>query len=271
MTLTFAPILRDAGIEPTEAIAIRHSFVPIHEDSGLVGIHAHSTDAEILEYTSIQGSTLSRTFPAVPPRFWLVFIGESRARARLWAVVENRGPIKDDGVLRTFDLVQSEHMADLRQRLVIEWKSARAWRINATTAIDYPVIEIADTKPVPFPGFDELTLNYAALQTAMTDPRYGAWQTALSSVIGIYLITDTSDGRQYVGKADGAESIFQRWSAYAANGHGGNVGLQETDPSKFRFSLLRVFDPSTPSRKIDQAESHFKDALDTRKHGLNRN
>lgn len=66
-------------------------------------------------------------------------------------------------------------------------------------------------------------------------------------------------------------SFFQRWSAYATNGHGGNVELRNLDPISFRFSLLRVFDPATPTRVIDEVESHYKLALDTRKHGLNRN
>ena len=87
----------------------------------------------------------------------------------------------------------------------------------------------------------------------------------------MYLITDTRDGRQYVGKADGAESIRQRWGAYATNGHGGNAELRDLDPAGFRFSLLRVFDPATPTRVTDETESHFKLALDTRRHGLNRN
>ena len=47
--------------------------------------------------------------------------------------------------------------------------------------------------------------------------------------------------------------------------------LRELDPTTFRYSILRVFDPATPTRVIDEAESHFKQALDTRKHGLNRN
>lgn len=271
MPLTFAPILQDAGIDPNEAMVLRHSYVRMHEDSGLPGINANSTDAEILEYTSIQGAKATTAFPAIPPRYWIVFIGEGRDRARLWAVLENRGEIANDGVLRTFDTVVIDHMADLRKRLVIGWKSARAWRINASTAAVYPVIEIADSQPIPFPGFDELILDYQSLQAVMSEPRYATWQVALSSVIGVYLITDTSDGRQYVGKGDGLENIFQRWSSYAANGHGGNVELRRVDPSHFRFSLLRVFDPATPTRKIDQAEKHFKEALDSRAHGLNRN
>ncbi len=47
--------------------------------------------------------------------------------------------------------------------------------------------------------------------------------------------------------------------------------LRNLDPSSFRFSLLRVFEPATPTREIDIAESHFKTALDSRRHGLNRN
>lgn len=130
---------------------------------------------------------------------------------------------------------------------------------------------IADAEPVPFPGFDRLVLDHVMLQAVMREHRYASWRTALASVAGIYLITDTCDGRQYIGKADGAESIRQRWGAYATNGHGGNVELRGLHPASLRFSLLRVFDPSTPTQVIDAAESHFKVALDTRRHGLNRN
>ena len=89
--------------------------------------------------------------------------------------------------------------------------------------------------------------------------------------MGVYLITDTRNGRHYVGKADGEFNVYQRWRAYATDGHGGNVGLQGLDPSSFRFSLLRVFDPATPEHVINGAESHFKTALDSVRYGLNRN
>ncbi|WP_066043052.1 GIY-YIG nuclease family protein [Herbiconiux solani] len=270
MALTLGPLLVDAGIDPAQALVLRHAYVREHEDSGLRGIHSDSTDAQILEYTLTQSANTMR-FPAVPPRLWVVFIREGGDQARLWSVVENRGEVRADGVHRVFDVVQSEHMADLRNRLVIGWRSPRTWRMNATTAASYPVIGIADAAPVPFPGFDQLVLSHVQLQAVMREHRYASWRTALSSVFGIYLITDTRDGRNYVGKADGAESIRQRWNAYATNGHGGNVELRDLEPSSFRFSILRVFDPATPTRNIDAAESHFKDALDSRRHGLNRN
>lgn len=270
MTLTLGPILHSVGIEPGEAHVIRHAYVPVHKDTGEPGIHADSTDDEILRYTS-QQSAKPGGFPLVPPGIWVVFLRESGRRARLWSVLENRGETSNDGVQRTFDLATSEHLTDLRDRLVIGWRSPISWRIHGTTAADYPVVEIADAQPEPFPGFDQLVLDYAKLQAVMHEHRYDHWRTALGSVRGIYLITDSRDGRQYVGKADGAESIRQRWSAYSANGHGGNVELRDLDPMNFRFSLLRVFDPATPTSQINKAESHYKIALDTRRHGLNLN
>ncbi|SDH49801.1 GIY-YIG nuclease family protein [Microbacterium sp. 77mftsu3.1] len=270
MTLTLGPLLIDAGIDPANAQVIRHAYVHVHEESGLRGIHADSTDAEILEYTRTQSSN-TRLFPVAPPPLWVVFIREGGDQARLWSVVENRGELTNDGTLRTFDVAQTAHMEDLRRRLVVRWRSPRTWRMSASTAAAYPVIGIADAEPVPFPGFDRLTLSYTELQAVMREHRYASWRTALASVIGIYLITDTSDGRHYVGKADGTESIRQRWAEYAANGHGGNVELRRVDPAHFRFSLLRVFDPSAPTHQVDAAESHFKFALDSRRHGLNRN
>lgn len=270
MALTLSPILLDAGVDLPDALVIRHAYVEEHEDSGIRGIHADSTNAEILEYTRNQSAN-TRRFPAVPPRFWVVFIREGGDQARLWTVVENRGEISNDGVRRIFDVVEAEHMTDLRSRLVIGWRSPRTWWMRASTAASYPVMGIADAEPVPFPGFDRLVLDHAHLQAVMREHRYASWRTALASVAGVYLITDTRDGRQYVGKADGAESIRQRWNAYATNGHGGNVELRGLQPSSFRFSLLRVFDPSTSTQVIDAAESHFKVALNTRRHGLNRN
>jgi hypothetical protein len=270
MTLTLGTILQSAGIDPTAAQVIRHAYVREHEDTGRPGIHADSTDQEILLYTSEQSAT-QRVFPVAPPRLWVVFVREGGDRARFWSVVENRGELSNDGTLRTFDLAVSDHMTDLRNRLVIGWASPRVWRLTGTTAAAYPVKEIADAEPLPFPGFDRLVLDFARLQAVMREHRYTSWRTALSSVVGIYLITDTRDGRQYVGKADGAESIRQRWGAYAVNGHGGNVELRNIDPNTFRYSLLRVFDPATPTPVINEAENHFKNALDTRKNGLNRN
>ncbi|MHA7286577.1 hypothetical protein ACX80I_09890 [Arthrobacter sp. MDT3-44] len=118
MTLTLDSILRSVGIDSGEAQVIRHAYVREHEDVGLKGIHADSTDDEILDYTR-QQSANRRVFPITPAAIYVIFVREGGDRARLWSVVENRGETSNDGQLRVFNLVMSEHMVDLRNRLVI--------------------------------------------------------------------------------------------------------------------------------------------------------
>ena len=269
MTLTLEQILASAGIDPKDAIVFRHSYERKHAD-GTKPLHVDSTDAEIVAYTRAQ-SRDRKKFLAAPPKTWIVFLPDGGDRARLWGVLDNQGEVENVAAGRAFNLERSDQLNDLTDRLVLGWRAPRKFWVYGTTAAPYPVAEIADAEPIPFPGFDALVLSHEQLQAVMREHRYASWRTALRSVVGIYLITDTLDGRHYVGKADGTESIRQRWNEYATNGHGGNVELRKRDPKSFRFSLLRVFDPSTPTRAIDVAESHFKSALDSRKHGMNRN
>jgi hypothetical protein len=269
-TFTLGDALAKAGLPLAETMVMRHAYVKVHKD-GFPGINVDSTFDEIMTFTSTQ-SRGPMGFKKDPARYWVVFLPELGSRARLWAVVENMGEIPNDGPLRMFELqARPAILPDLTGRLLIQWASPRAWWVNGTTAQSYPVLEVVESEPDPFPGFDNLIVDFDRLQAVVSDPRYAAWRTALSSVIGIYLITDLSDGRQYVGKADGNDTLLQRWTAYATNGHGGNVELKKCDRTNFRFSVLRVLDPSTAVSDVNAVESHYKTALDTRAHGLNKN
>ena len=154
--------------------------------------------------------------------------------------------------------------------------------MHGMSAARLPVLEIADRDKVPFPGFDRVLLTHQELQEMVTHRRYADWRAALREVQAVYLITDSSTGEQYVGKADGSERLLGRWAAYANDGHGGNKtlralskaskGSMEGDHARhFRFSILRVFGPSTPMTEVNQVESHYKRALMTREFGLNEN
>lgn len=95
MTLAFGAVLRSASIGYDDALVIRHAYVR-DNDSDVPGIHAASTDAEILQYTSHQ-SAKPRIFPTSPPRIWVAFLPEGVDRGRLWSVLENRGETSNDG------------------------------------------------------------------------------------------------------------------------------------------------------------------------------
>ena len=271
------------AIRLEDVLLIRHAFRP-GDPEALRGPEDLSEE-RVLAYTREQGPS-PRQFPADPPRYWVILIADGQRRSRLWGVFENRGEMVTERTesARFFDLRRAEFLAPLNDRLVVDWNSPRNWQRRAANAANLPVLEIADRDKVPFPGFDGVMLSYHQLCELVDDHRYVDWRAALKEVQGIYLITDSSNGKQYVGKADGAERILARWTSYARDGHGGNVALRElaydsvageakkTDHARnFVFSLLRVFGPSTPSSEVDKAESHYKEALMTRKFGLNRN
>ncbi len=94
---------------------------------------------------------------------------------------------------------------------------------------------------------------------------------------GVYLILDESTGLQYLGSANGENGIWQRWSDYAANGHGGNKelkALHKVDPShhkNFKFSILQSLPSNISQREIIKIESLYKQKLGSRVHGLNKN
>ena len=105
-----------------------------------------------------------------------------------------------------------------------------------------------------------------------------SWRTALSSVAGVYLISDTVSGKFYVGSAYGEGGIWSRWSEYADDGHGGNVELKKLLADEgikysenFRYSILEIADLHDSQDTILQRESHWKDILMSRIYGLNAN
>lgn len=268
-------ILAATGVELAEVVIIRHTY---NRD----GLRTPSdiTPENVLAYTRQQGTEKGDKLGPRPVGNWLVFIADGARRSRFYISYDNRGEVMAERTekLRYFDLHESHLLRSLRDRLVIEWTADTInWAKKAATAQAFRVVEIADPEVVAFPGYERVLLAYDDLRLAVTDSRYAAWQAALGSVQGIYLIADTSTGHLYVGKADGRERILGRWSQYARDGHGGNlalrdlVGLDPTHARHFQFSLLRVFSPSALATEVDEAEAHFKRAILSRQFGLNRN
>ncbi|WP_161631198.1 GIY-YIG nuclease family protein [Paenibacillus pinihumi] len=97
----------------------------------------------------------------------------------------------------------------------------------------------------------------------------------LSSVAGVYLITDFTNGNQYVGSASGKDGILGRWKNYSTSFHGGNaklVSLLQSEPSrykKFQYSILRALPKSLTRSEVVTYEQKYKQKLGTRAFGLN--
>ncbi len=128
-----------------------------------------------------------------------------------------------------------------------------------------------------FPGFKSVLLSLVTLRTVVRE-EHPSWYSALSNVGGVYVITDNTSGKHYVGSAYGGLGIWNRWTVYAKNGHGGNVELQQLlvqrgadHADHFQFSILEVCDRDASDDFIIGRESHWKTVLRTREHGLNSN
>ncbi|HQY05958.1 MAG TPA: GIY-YIG nuclease family protein [Lacunisphaera sp.] len=128
-----------------------------------------------------------------------------------------------------------------------------------------------------FPGFSSVLLSYAELSHVITRS-LPSWRAALSSVAGVYLITDTSCGRHYVGSAYGTQGFWGRWSLYVETPHGFNKKLQQllseqglAHATHFRYSILEICDVLATQDEVLSRESHWKEALGSRDFGYNSN
>jgi hypothetical protein len=184
------------------------------------------------------------------------------------------------------DLYEVE-LADEGEGFLGRLKLRSAYRERATRVKfenHYDILEVQEIlreaySGRSFPGFESIDLSFEGLETVVRNSRPD-WKAALASVKGIYLISDVTTGKRYVGSAHGDQGIWSRWCSYVATGHGGNVELRAlvSDPTleycrkSFRVSLLEYRPSPTPDETILAREAFWKRILLTRgEHGLNRN
>ena len=86
-----------------------------------------------------------------------------------------------------------------------------------------------------------------------------------------YLLTCPRTREQYVGSATGAEGFHGRWLSYTRDGHGENVMLKSRDPSDYQVPILEVAGSAVPFEEILAMEALWKQKLQSRETGLNRN
>lgn len=130
-----------------------------------------------------------------------------------------------------------------------------------------------------FPGYENVRLSYPLLKN-IVDRQLPGWVDALRNQKAVYLITDTKTGKMYVGSATSQTGmLLQRWSSYAADGHGGNIELRELVNQQgldyvkenFQYSILENYNARMDDGYILKRESWWKETLCTRTHGYNKN
>lgn len=187
-----------------------------------------------------------------------------------------------------YELTLMDDYKEYRKRLIVKLKKPigrdlynRLYK-NIQDTLEPEVYEIApNTKLGHFPGYQNVTLSHPQMQQIISrnEP---SWKQALMNVKGVYVITDLSNGKLYIGSASGnTDGIWKRWSDYAniENLTGGNKLLNEIKLDKgkdyiinnFQYSILEIFDTKTKADTIINRENYWKNVFCTRKHGMNYN
>lgn len=130
-----------------------------------------------------------------------------------------------------------------------------------------------------FPGYDKVRLSYWQLHTIINVHKKD-WISALQNQKAIYLITDTNNGKLYVGSATSDNGmLLARWNNYVCNGHGGNINLKELVAKKgieyvqkyFQYSILENYNAKIDDKVVLNREAWWKETLGSRKFGYNGN
>lgn len=161
-------------------------------------------------------------------------------------------------------------------RVIVKYKNTSQSVVrNASTLIDqcevYQILPDIFDNDI-FPGYDNVDVSWKELSRVIEKE---SWKTALQNQKAVYLITDTSNGKMYVGSAYGQHMLLNRWQCYIDNGHGGNVELKKLTKDyieeNFRYSILDIFKSKTDDQIILNRENWWKKTLLTRKFGYNAN
>jgi hypothetical protein len=285
MSLRFNMLLADEGINASDVRLLRH------QTNRFVGRTPYSLwrdDVDAFErYQSVQGSA-PRQRTRFNGRYWASFVAPTSAGTLFVGLYEVAlfGSVPLDTIdpltqirvggasnATPFDQYKCKRLEVLSKyigRLSIHWgdsaSARRAWVQRADNQ-DKEITELTKAfREEAFPGFTKLIRPLSEIETMPA-----AWKEILRASRGVYLLACPRTREHYVGSAYGEDGFLGRWEAYAANSHGGNVGLRIRDPSDYLVSILEVVGSAATMEQIIALETTWKIKLHSRDIGLNRN
>ncbi len=265
MPIMFNSVLAEAGVAAESVLLLRHQDA--HAKLGRTAYRLWRDDRSAFEqYQSGQRSDFRKRF-ARP--YWASFVGAPEGQTLFVGLYRVLGckPDASDAKGDVYDLERAEPLQDCAGLLYIDWGAGlRAW-IQRADKQNKPIIELRrDLKEPDFPGYAAFLSQLSAIESLPP-----AWATALSASRGVYLLTCPRTNEQYVGAAVSTGGFLARWLDYARTGHGGNIALKSRDPSDYRVSILEVAGSAASIDDVLAMEARWKEKLQSREMGLNRN
>lgn len=200
--------------------------------------------------------------------------------------------IKENGYRNKCDAEYIEAYKKFNSRIVVRFHKRGMNGIMRAENI-LPKLEVVEIWPSSkeyvdnsFPGYKNVSVTYKELKKRLKTSE--EWRAFLKARKGVYLISDTSNGKLYVGSAYGKNGIYGRWRTYMESGYDKrelekgkypNKEFQEIVREKgltyiqnnFRYALLETFADEISDEEIISRESWWKEQLMTREFGYNHN
>ena len=278
MPIFFNSLLEQFGILPTTVILLRHQDKSATRGRTPYGLWRDDRTAFEL-YQRFQTLENRSKFSRAP--FWASFVatpdGATMFVGMYAATYEgllaedtpmpHREGVDVAGTRDCYRLVLDPRFSDLQGKLFIDWgDGTRAWVQRADNQ-NKPMQELRPQFREPeFPGF----LNFIQPLSRIAGLP-ATWIAVLKQATGVYLLTCPNTKEQYVGSASGAQGFWHRWQDYATTGHGGNIALKSRDSSDYQVSILEVAGTASRVEDILAMESRWKEKLQSREMGLNKN
>lgn len=203
---------------------------------------------------------------------------------RTWLLTTAKEVTKDLNVKEgtNYEGIEISRLSPFFGRVIVSYHRTSRTSVRGLSSLgDLEVVQVLPSifDGQDFPGYDKVRLSYLQLKTIL-DRNKRDWVAALEGQKAVYLITDLSNGRHYVGSATGDNGmLLDRWRAYVKNGHGGNrdlVGLVsehqlEYVARNFQYSILENFNSRVDRQFVLAREKWWKDALASVQFGYNAN
>ncbi|MFA6375620.1 MAG: GIY-YIG nuclease family protein [Bacilli bacterium] len=255
------------------------------------GIYSfEENNIRLLEHISWKRNADStRDFRTISTNYCLQFMRLDReGKYDQWLFLgayENLGVIKHADGHETYDLKIIDRFRGYSERLIIEYKKIQGpkqAKIEIKNIENIKVVSVLEKKYInvnrKFNGYNNVTLPFKELKLIINS-NVDNWRELLSNVNCVYSITDTTNGKIYIGSTYGFNGVWQRWSRYVeTNGTGDNVELKKLIESNFDyadnfvFTILECFFNRDGNQKyIEDREIYWKKVFETRSYGNNRN
>lgn len=200
--------------------------------------------------------------------------------------------VKDNGYARKADAEYIEAYKKYAFRVVVKYHKVEQNGIILARNL-LPKLEVVEIWPPEkdlidksFPGYNNICVSYNELKNKLKVS--DEWRAFLKARKGVYLISDISNGKLYVGSAYGRNGIYGRWATYMEsgfdkdeleNGKYPNREFQKIVKEKgigyiqknFQYSILETFTDDVSDEQIIQRENFWKGILLSRQFGYNAN